>query len=333
MISRTLDRIHEGKNYRGMDSDTREFLLAIIEEVVDGTDARIRLVPGYKKKLLGAVKASLEYVDQLVDQFPAAIELSPKAFVSNPYMNAFFATPRDLQGICDQSSELRDYLESGESFSTTTCCVLLCMQKVEKTVLGMGLSNGQIRKDVMQTSVSFHDHRIYSPAATESNARKELKCCIFQGLVTNTLSHLSELRAKRHQLESEQQVLLSRLRHKKHHGNRSVCAQSDVLQNMSESTTLQEKLEQTRLSLSELGMLTPQASLKEVRSILSRPHDFVRLNKEEVWLNKMGIMVSKNSKQPANNLQLTKVSIHGQVPRIVTLAIINHHELRAKAKP
>lgn len=327
IISRTLDRIHEGKGYLDLDSDTREFYMAIIEEVVDGTDTRIRLVPGYKKKLLGAVKASLEYVDQLVDQIPTAIELNSKVFVSNPYVNAFFATPRDLQSICYQSSELRDYLEGGDAFTTATCCVLLCMQKAEKTVLGMGLSNGQVRKDVMQTSVSFHDHRIYSPAASESNTRKELKCCIFQGLVTNALSHLSELREERRQLESVQQMLMSRLRHKKAPANGAVSVQPGLLKNASETAILEEKLEQTRLNLKELGLMTPQASLREVGSVLSCPEDFVKFKKEEIRLNKMGIMVGKDSKQPANNLRLTEVRIHGQAPRIVTLAVLNGHEL------
>jgi len=45
------------------------------------------------------------------------------------------------------------------------CCALLCMHKMERTVLGVELAGDAIKKDVKQTAVNFTDHRILFPGA------------------------------------------------------------------------------------------------------------------------------------------------------------------------
>lgn len=314
IISRTLNLLHREDDSQALDSDTREFYLEIVEMVVDGTDTNIRLVPGYKNKLLTTVGTALKYVDQLVDQFPSPIRIDSKVFASSPYANAFFATPNDLQETIHQSPEIKDYITSSKNYTSESCCALLCMQKKEKSVLGMGLSEGQLRRDVLQKAVSFHDYKIYAAAPTESESRKELKCCLFQGLVTNAFEQIMELREKRRQLEIEQQTLSGRLRSRNADEN-------------SELSVLQKKLKDTQSQLKELVLLTPQVALDVVNSVLGCPDDFVKIRKEELQLNKMGIRTQDGSELPINHLELTEVRIHGQVPRIVMLATLDMDDL------
>ena len=58
------------------------------------------------------------------------------------------------------------------------------MNETEKTILGMELHNDIIRRDVMQTALSFSGHKIMSPASRETGVRTGIKQCIFDGLVT-----------------------------------------------------------------------------------------------------------------------------------------------------
>jgi len=101
-----------GNRFPGLrDTIQRSRLAAVLntlESVVDGTDSKIRLVPGYKKKLQGSIHYSLEFADDLVNQIPMAIEVSSSTFTSDPYVNAFFTNVTDLQSIFSHSSEVQD---------------------------------------------------------------------------------------------------------------------------------------------------------------------------------------------------------------------------------
>ena len=186
-------------------------LITAIETVVDGTDSKIRLVPGYKKKLQNVVQPALDYCNDLVSQIPEPIEVNSSTFSSNPYVNAFFTNVSDLRSIFSHSSEVQDYMETSHE-DDESCCALLCMQKTEKTVFGMELTGDTLNREVPQTAVSFSDHRIYSPTSSEAETREGLRNCLFQGLTTNALGHIVKLRLGSHQLQSRHQILHARLR-------------------------------------------------------------------------------------------------------------------------
>jgi hypothetical protein len=75
-------------------------------------------------------------------------------------------------------------------------------------------------------------------------------------------------------------------------------------------------------------VLTPQTLLQQVMEVFSSPADFIKVNKVYVRLNKMGIRISEDSTQPANNLELTEVVIENESPRVVTLADFPARELQ-----
>ena len=318
ILPNVLDAIRERRHQHSLDSDKQGVLIDVLERVVDGTDVKIRLVPGYRRKLLDAVEGALEYADRLIDQFPEPLDLSPDRFVSDPYVNAFFVSPRDLKRIVRQSSELHDFFDQECSTGIQNYCVLLCMLKTERKILGMEISGGQVRRDVKQTSVSFSDHNILSPADTESNARQALKCCVFEGLITNALSQIMEIRATRRRLESKQRVLRSRLRSLE---SLSTAASGST------GSPLEKELAELEKKLARLGYLTPEAILKQVDTILRQPAEFLSIEKVILEIDKMGIKATPGSDTAGNRLELTEVTIKGQMPRIVTLARLCRNEL------
>ena len=297
-------------------------VLNTLENVVDGTDSKIRLVPGYKKKLQSSIHYSLEFADDLVNQIPMAIEVSSSTFTSDPYVNAFFTNVTDLQSIFSHSSEVQDYMEDCHD-NNVRCCALLCMHREEKTVMGVELSGNMLKKDVMQTAVSFSDHRVYSPAPSETETREGLKNCLFQGLVTNALERIVQLRLASHQLQNRRQMLHARLRrHRQQTGKVSQGTRTI------EKTSLElKKIEEEML---HAPLLTPQILLQQVLEVFSKPDDFVQIRKLQLRLNKMGIKISDKSAQADNKLNLTEVIIGNNPPRVVTLAMFPRKELLAK---
>ena len=72
----------------------RALLEEAVEGVVDGIEPKMRLVRGYQKKLQPAVATARAYIDALVERIPGPLFITPKAFVKDPYVNAFFATAK-----------------------------------------------------------------------------------------------------------------------------------------------------------------------------------------------------------------------------------------------
>jgi hypothetical protein len=320
------DNIHRNWQEKALRRDRAAEFLHTLETVVDDTDSKIRLVPGYKKKLRNNIQSSLEFADELVKQIPEAIEVSSSTFVSDPYVNAFFTNVADLQSVFCHSSEMHDYMEDSHA-DGSRCCALLCMRRTEKSVAGMELSDNMLKRDVLQVAVSFSDHRIYSPTPFEPETREGLKCCLFQGLVTNALERIVKLKLASHRLQSNHQMLHARLRRYK---QRAI----DVKKGTKAGVKLARGIEETRLELRKIEeqimnspLLTPQIALEQVMAVFSKPDDFVRVRKFPLKLNKMGIKISDNSPQPCNRIDLTEVTIGNELPRVITLATFPGREL------
>jgi len=323
------EAIHYNRQEKALRRSRTADVLNAVENVVDGTDSKIRLVPGYKKKLQNIIQSSLEFSDDLINQIPEAIEVSSSTFISDPYVNAFFTNVTDLQSIVCHSSEIQDYMEDIHD-NNGGCCALLCMRRSEKTVMGMELSDNMLRKDVQQVAVSFSDHRIYSPAPSEPETREGLRNCLFQGLVTNTLESIVKHRLASHRLQSKRQMLHARLRQYRQKINK-------VKQDTQTSVKLARGIEETSLELRKTEemmvntpLLTPQFLLEQVMDVFSKPAEFVRIRKLPLRLNKMGIKISEDSQQPDNRLNLTEVTIGNELPRVVTLATFPRKELLAR---
>jgi hypothetical protein len=302
-------------------------IFSTIESVVDGTDSKIRLVPGYRKQLQDVIFHALEYAEDLVGQIPKAIEVSSRTFTTDPYVNAFFTNISDLRSVISHSSEVQDYLT--ETCDSGHCCALLCMMRTEKTVMGMELENDMLRKDVLQVAVSFSDHRIYSPAPSEAEAREGLRNCLFQGLVSSALERIMQLRLASHRLQSKHQMLDARLRRYRQSFREAQpdTRDADEIASHIEATT--RELGSIEKSIMESPLLTPRVTLQQVMDVFSEPEDFVRIRRFSLKLNKMGIKVERDTSQPCNPLDLTEVTIGDERPRVVTMAAFSTEELLA----
>jgi hypothetical protein len=332
-LSGLRNALHQRQLAKGTRQDRHPDIDRTIERVVEAVDGRIRLVGGYRKKLHHVIRNSLDFTEALIDRFPRAIEVSSRTFVSDPYVNAFFANTRDVQVIFSQSSEIRDFMEDYAHENVSQCCALLCMHRQEKTVLGVELAGDAVKKDVKQTAVNFTDHRIYSPAPTEEETRQGLKNCLFEGLVTNSLERVVQLKLSNQRLQHERQMLQARLRHAQYQLGRQsgrAPAEPDCRREIEETRL---KLEKTEHDLRKIHLATPQVSLEQVIEVFSSPERFVRLQESTLRLNKMGIKISESVRQPANTLNLTEVTIGEQPPRVVTLAKFPRDEFLSRTSP
>ncbi|MCK4703959.1 MAG: hypothetical protein KAT90_00640, partial [Gammaproteobacteria bacterium] len=215
----SITRIFSGEPMLPAEQDTGYSLAEAIDRVIEGTDTKLRLVPGYRKKLQREVAASLEYIASLVDQISGPMDISRKTFISDPEVRAYFSTPDALQNIFSCGTELKTFFEQSENASLDVCCALLCADKEEKKIMGSVLEGEFIRRDVMQTAISFFDYKVLSPAIDDKEVRSGIKKCIFDGLVTYALQHIASIKIERRDLVHQRRILHAQLRSRQKSGN------------------------------------------------------------------------------------------------------------------
>ena len=168
------------------------------EHVVDGTDARLRSVIGYRRKLRPAVERAVDYVIELADSLPPAVEFRKRQYSIDPRLRAFFASPEQLREVVSASPAIRGYPSRGRRPVTDRISAGLGTEREERKVLGMDFAGETLRRDVEQVVVNFCNHRFVAVTDDETATRRELKKRAFDNLIATALRRIvAERRAPR----------------------------------------------------------------------------------------------------------------------------------------
>jgi len=182
------------------------------ERVIDGTDPRLRAVPGYRKVLRPGVECAVDYVIGLVEALPRPIELSRRQFSRDERVRALFASPDHLKDTLLQSPALQDYLDQRTGIDPENIYALLGVEQQEKRVLGMALEGEIIRRDVAQVAISFSNHRYMGPMDSDQESRWELEKRAFDFLIQLALEKITSQRLEQSQMLRQRELLRDKLR-------------------------------------------------------------------------------------------------------------------------
>jgi len=303
---------------------SEEEIQTAVEAAVLGVDPTIRLVPGYQRKLKDVVASALSYINELVEQIPGVLDINSKSFAEDARVNAFFVNVDDMRRAFSRSSELRDFLADCEHADMPSCSALLCMKMTERQVLGMELNGDQVKRDVPQITVSFSDHQITSPGASEEEVRLGLKKCLFESLVNNALEMLANCRASVQQLDAERRTLFARARSLEHPGGgRGEPADFNPELEISEVHRKLSELDQARHQKHCLG---PEGTLEQLREVFKQPQCFVRLTTNSLHLTRLGVKLDPAATN-GNRIDIAEVDLGRSNRRVVVLARFPRDEL------
>lgn len=183
-----------------------------IERSVEGTDPRLRLIPGYRKRLRAPVIRALDHVVALVDRFPAAVAAGLGDYRNDPRLSALFASGEEMQRVFARDRSLSEYLSGREGRGAERVTALLMARREEKNILGMDVVGDQVRRDVAQVTVSFSGHHLLEPQALEDECRRFLKRRAFDHLLALALARIAEARVERADLTRQRDLLQRKLR-------------------------------------------------------------------------------------------------------------------------
>lgn len=303
-----------------------------IEQIVDRTEPRIRLVPGYRKELAPAVEQALSYIDAQVSQIPPALDASPDRYAAGIRLNALFASKEELQATFAGSSELQDFFGH---HSDPQAYALLCVNMKEKTVFGSALNGDVLHRDVKQIAVNFSEHKVLSPAGSEDEVRAGIKHCILEGLITHTMQHIVQLKTQKRELEDLQRILNARLRSRLSH-------QSGLNRLLSSGETPEESVEEIERQLAETEQKLQQMPastealgcyLKEVADIIGHPENYISVTLFRQQLTRMGIKADDQTDVPSNCIELAQVSIANVLEHVVAMVRFDRKDMPQPTAP
>ena len=182
------------------------------ERVVEGSDPRLRALPGYGRRLRAPVETAVRHVIDLVGRLPEPAEISRQAFRNDPRLRAFFVSPEHLQETMAGCPMMSDYLRGAKPAAGDAIFGLLSMTRSEKNVLGMDLRGDTLQREVAQVAVNFSDHRYLGPSGDETETRRELMRRGFDFLIEKALASIIAARSKKAELDQQRQLLQRKLR-------------------------------------------------------------------------------------------------------------------------
>ena len=222
-------------------------LKAAIVRALDGTDPRMRILPGYAKTLREPVIHAIEHVIAMVDALPPAVPASKEGRDTSAVLGAVFTSTPRMKQILDSDSTLREYLSSAADESGCTTG-LLVVERNEKRGFGYAVVDDQLMNDVQQITVSFDEHRLVDLSTNEEETRRLLRRRAFDYLLSIALAHVTEQQDEREKLTQQRALLRVKL---------------DILQKggsgfsrdmgVQDRTALQTRLEEVETQLEALG--------------------------------------------------------------------------------
>jgi hypothetical protein len=165
-----------------------------VERIVEGTDSRLRVVGGYQKRLRRSARVLLDHLDDTLATLSRVIEIDRPAFATDPLVGSLMTSHAQMQSLLSRSTLLHDCMKSADGLEASHLYAVVMLARKEKTVFGSALQGNLIVRDVKQTSVQFHSHRIVAVAGSEAQIRSALKRVVFEGVIGYVRGQMTKLR-------------------------------------------------------------------------------------------------------------------------------------------
>ena len=257
------------------------------EHAVDGTDSRLRLLPGYRRRLRGPVIHAIEHVIRLVEGLPAPVPAGRGEFVNDPGLAAFYASATEMLDHFSRDRSLTAYLDSAVGRGADRITALLLAERSERTVFGIELKGELLRREVPQVAISFSRHNVVEPAISEEDERYQLKRRAFDHLLYLALARIGEVSLERADLARQRDLLRGKLATLKRGGWCFNPAEGDH----PDLATLQTELDAIGEQLAALGTddKVLQSHLEIVAQLLGEAEQHLWAETVTLYLDRMNI--------------------------------------------
>jgi hypothetical protein len=314
------------------DEAEQQLIGDMIEMIVDTVEPRVRLRSGYQDKLKGCVRATIACLRSIGKTPLEPVLLTRANWNEDARANAFFARADDVPAFLGRSKELRAFFDDPANAEVEEAFALLGMKKEEKTIFAPSFEDGILKQDVAQTAVSFSDHRLVAPFATEQQTRLEVGRRIIRRLAQVALGRILALDEKAVDLQQQKGYLSTRLRMLN-------LARDGMEGIVDDPATIGEQIRAVERELKETveGYIEAKSSLAtldgyiaQIADVFSHPEQHLTLTQSEMRINRMGIKVDDGTDERHNALTLAELNVGDTLRGVVALVRCPRSELPAK---
>jgi len=283
---------------------------------------RLKLARRYRQRLKRPVALTLQYADELIASLPAELDGSATAWSAQPALRAFFATPGDIADTIGRSAAVRAFFDQHPG--ATDVHATLGMALIERHVLGVALEGDALRQDVVQTTLSFSDHRVTICGSTEAALHKEIVGRFIDQMALEGLARLAADRADRiargRELMQERVALL----HKRGTGIRAVVGSGEHTDAYAaEIERVQQQIAQNADGLAALRVPTDiiELDLAGVCEVFSEPARHVYIKNRRIRIDMMNVVQEGDSLR-GSEIEFHFARIPGPVPETRAFALM-----------
>lgn len=280
----------------------------LVDLVAEEVEPRLKLLPDYRGKLEPAVRKTIAYLRSFAPDLQAPLPLAPERWNSDPRLNGFFATAGDITETLGRSRELREHFAAHGA--DAEAYAVLSMVREERTVFGVALEGGMLREDVAQTTVSFTEHRVVAPGATEQAARLELGTRIFRGLLELAMARIEALQAQAKDADERRAMLQIKLRRLRARREDVATLVEGADAHAGEIAALEAELARSAAdaTASRSRLATLDGYIAEVVAVLDRPEEQFTIEWTDVRVNRMGVRVEAGAGEPVNEFRVAELA-------------------------
>ncbi len=307
---------------------------AAIEQLVEDVDPRIRLIRGYRKKLRPGVEIALKHARDIAARLPGPFALDTNTWRTEPLINVAFARADELPAAISRSVEVREFFERGAGKFSPECFALFGMQREERSVFGKELVGEVIHSDVIQTAVSFTNHRLVAPAASLDELRLGIARRAFHHLEEEAIDQVTRALDRKQGLEEQRAVLRLKLK--------VMARQRQGLQGLVEAEApADQKTEDLEQKLAEIEarfrkLQTTLSNLENyvphLNKVLGHPEQYLSLQQVPLRLTLMNILVTAPTEQPVHELSLEEATLRDGRKFVLSLVKCTRDQLHSQQR-
>lgn len=296
--------------------NTRQKEKALIEQVVQAVEPKIRMASGYRKKLGKPIQTCLEHCKALVATIPGPIHLKQTDLDADPLIHAAFLASEGIKKLLLR----QDATLEVSTPSTPDRFALLTMVHKQSTVFVPKVEGDMVLANTPMQSITFSDHKIVGLSTTLQSVRNKLEQLIFHMILEATSRELAAKRTNLKELHEHIERLhaLSKIfsvgNHPSNYFGHSSYENIEKLKKVEK--VLQES--QDEFVHAREGNETPEDWLTILIDHLNRPEEIMRITPITFRLDWRNVVTEKKEDN-ANTLTLAQCSLAEEMHRDAVL--------------
>ena len=269
-----------------------------LDRTVEVVEPKLAFARDWRTRLTPGVAAAIEFSRAAAQRLKQVHDLSPSTWATDPLIRAAFANADSVGQVLGRMREVQKFFRAAGA--TAEAYAVLGMSLETRKVLGTALVDGDVRREVEQSQVSFGDHRIRVVAASADELRHATGVRVFNELLLAATRRLAQVDENRRELNVARAMLQARLRMvERKEGTLTEDLGGDgdeAADPLAERAELQRRLDEMNVAMAQYGAGTEglDRQLEIVRDTLLSARELVRIETRRLHLDSVNTVLDKS---------------------------------------